>query len=118
MVPNPGLPTVESGGLKLTWLKALNSSPRNWKYFCSVTLNRLANPRSHCWSPGPQTVSRPAVPYGVVCNTNALGLNQAAGPGFDTVGETPGTTSARMLRSPPIWQAEHAGLEMVTGRPV
>lgn len=62
MVPNPALPAVEAGGFKLTWLNALNNSPRNWNYRCSATEKRFANLRSHCWRPGAQIVERPAVP--------------------------------------------------------
>src|SRR5215469_10218660 len=80
--------------------------------------NLLAAPRSHCCSPGPQTVSRPTVPKGVVCGAKAAGLNQSAGPGLLIDGETPGMTLARMLRSPPIWQLVQAGLAIVNGRPV
>src|SRR5215471_8116568 len=118
MVPKPAAPAVDAGGLRLTWLKALNNSPRNWKNRPSVTVKRLANPRSHCCKPGAQMVSRPTVPYGVVWATKAAGLNHAAAFGLLTDGDTPGTTSARMLRSPPMAQLAHAGLAIVSGRPV
>ena len=66
IVPNPALPTVDAGGDRLTLLKALNSSPRNWKYRRSAIEKFFAKPKSQFLKPGPHRVSRPTVPYGVV----------------------------------------------------
>src|SRR5215472_8201832 len=78
----------------------------------------LPNARSQVCKPGPQMLSRPAVPKGVLCGTNADVLNHSAALGFARFGETPCTTSARICRLEPIAQLAQAALEIVIGRPV
>src|SRR5215472_12201706 len=78
----------------------------------------LPNARSQVCRPGPQMLVRPTVPKGVLWATNAAVLNHAAALGFDRLGETPGTTSARICRLEPIAQFAQAALEMVIGKPV
>src|SRR5262249_39487329 len=75
--------------------------------------------RSHCCEPGPQTVFLPTVPKGPAWCANAALLNHKSADRLAIDGLTPGTTSARVYRCPPMLQlAPHEALVMVNGSPV